>query len=273
MTQVPETPNRTIAPPRFIALRPLFNHLVNRANVEVRELQADGTLSSPTSRIFGVVDAEVWTRRFLADLDNFISIQTQEEKQGTKDFDEPLQAALSARLQLAAAIPNCLMTLLDVEDPNAATGLQQATEVLAGLLKEDLSSGYNVATMVQFDIPADGSSLVHDVNDSTDALEDKESFRTHLVYVTKPAFHRDLDVTFDVGALTSQSEGKETDGPARRTVSVPIPLRQCIAAPVLISQSAAASYNSNGSDTSIPLASIPQWTFGMTFSHEFAAQD
>lgn len=138
--------------PRFIAPRPLFNELVARPGVQIRTLLADGTLSpdvTPTD--CQGIDLEVWARRFLADVDRFLTVPYATGVYQDQTARSALDQVLAAKATLTEAIPGGLAAVLDLPDPKLKDGLREAAIRLRQQLAVSLSAAYDTATIVQYD--------------------------------------------------------------------------------------------------------------------------
>ncbi|HLG54021.1 MAG TPA: LysM domain-containing protein [Vicinamibacterales bacterium] len=139
--------------PRFFALRPLYNVLVQRLGVPLASLLDDGTLSPTTTPTnFQDVDVETWARRFLADVDLFLTGPYATAVYANAAARGALDAVLDAKATLAAAISRGLAVTLVVDDPMAAAGRSAAIAALVQQLQINLSQAYATAAVVQYDV-------------------------------------------------------------------------------------------------------------------------
>ncbi|HST63453.1 MAG TPA: LysM peptidoglycan-binding domain-containing protein [Longimicrobium sp.] len=144
--------------PRFFALRPLYNDLVTRLAVPIATLEEGGTLSHGTEPMdFQGVDVEVWARRFLEDLDRFLTAPYA----GAAYLDPAARTALAGALEakgvLGPAVARGLAPVLDVADPQAAAGLEEASRVLGESLAVSLAGAYDTSAVLQYDAEVDSA--------------------------------------------------------------------------------------------------------------------
>lgn len=144
--------------PRFFALRPLYNDLVTRSGVAIRQLMPDGTLADTTiSTDYQGVNVEVWARRFLADMDLFLTAPYAPWLYRSPNARNALKLLLNAKTTLAKAIARGLATVLVLDDPQAPAGLNSAIDTLEQQLAANLSSAYDIAALVQYDATVNSS--------------------------------------------------------------------------------------------------------------------
>ncbi len=137
--------------PRFFALRPLYNDLVTRPRVSIRALEQDGKLSETvTPTDYQAVDVEVWARRFLADVDLFLTAPYATGVYSISSARGSLDRVLDAKQRLSKAIANGIAAVLVLEDPDAQPGRQKAIDALQQQLAVTLSRAYDTAAIVQY---------------------------------------------------------------------------------------------------------------------------
>lgn len=136
---------------RFFALRPLYKALIG-PEAQVRAVKSDGTLDTAVKRVFHGVDAEIWARRLLADLDLYLSAPYAA---GILLAPDPGPAALDrllkAKWTLAKAIAAGLGPVLAVPGETPDKGRAEAQAVVRAQCAASLSRAYSVATVVQYD--------------------------------------------------------------------------------------------------------------------------
>lgn len=148
-TTVPGNPNPQ---PRFFALKPLYNSLISRAEVDIRPLTDQGELSPKvTYTDFQGIDAEVWAANFIADVDRFLDAHFAAILYSAANLRPFLQTVLDAKATLATEIANGLGVILAIDDPLAQEGLISAQKELTQQLGISLSSAYNTSAVIQFD--------------------------------------------------------------------------------------------------------------------------
>jgi LysM repeat protein len=232
ITQVTVAPGVT-APhgelwPRFFALRPLYNELVTRDGVLIRTLLPDGTLSpEQTPTTYQSVDVEVWARRFLADVDLFLTAPYATGAYRSAGARTALEQVSDAKASLSQAIPRGLAAVLDLADPRREAGLAEAIRRLGQEVKVSLAKAYDTSAIVQYDatvssawaensqlLPArlfgsaqpalpqsrpsdDPAPLPYSLTTAKTALDQTSSFVTFLMRVADPARHRAVPVDLD----------------------------------------------------------------------------
>lgn len=148
--QEPDGTARTM--PRVFALRPLSNELVSRSGVPVHALGPDGNLApDATPTDFDSVDAEVWARRLLADIDLFLTAAYATAVHADPATGDALARVLAAKRTLSRAVARGLWPVLDVADPHAVPAQAAAVARLADELSVNLSRAYDAAALVQYD--------------------------------------------------------------------------------------------------------------------------
>ncbi|HEY9285233.1 MAG TPA: LysM peptidoglycan-binding domain-containing protein, partial [Pyrinomonadaceae bacterium] len=139
--------------PRFFAPRPLYNSLVQRRGVQIRALADDGQLEPgfvPTD--FQDIDVEVWARRFLADLDLFLTAPYASSVYANDGARSALDRVLAAKDTLSSAVARGLAeTLVISGDPKADAGRASVVRSLEQQLKVSLSRAYDTDAVVQYD--------------------------------------------------------------------------------------------------------------------------
>ena len=146
--------------PRYFALRPLENALVARNGVPIRPLHDDGRLDvKPQLNDFQGVDMETWAQRFLADVDLFLSAPYSAAAYQTPKR-QTIESVLGSKDALAGGIAAGLDYILDFKQPDpsvvspAPPDWNSAVESLRQLLLANLSAGYDIDAVVQYDATA-----------------------------------------------------------------------------------------------------------------------
>lgn len=141
--------------PQYFALRSLDNALVSRNGVSIKPLLADGTLGPAQLNDFQGVDMETWAQRFLGDVDLFVSAAYAASAYQTQQR-QTLESVLASKESLAGGIAAGLDYILDFEQPDpsrtepAPADWSAAVESLRQLLLVNLTTGYNVDAVVQY---------------------------------------------------------------------------------------------------------------------------
>ncbi|MGJ4953559.1 hypothetical protein [Bradyrhizobium sp. HKCCYLS20291] len=236
-------PNEQKKWPRFMALRPLYNYLVTRDSIAVRKLNSDGTLAStatPTS--YQAIDIEPWARRFLTDVDLFLTapyVTRTYQRDGSR---AALMQILTAKMMLSEAIPRGLDAVLTLKDPSLESGRNDAVRRLAQELKSTLSRAYDTTAVIQYDVavsspwsvpgsklpPArlfgtanpfvartgqgESSTPPYDLTTAKVSLDAPQSFVTFLMRIADPSRHRNvpIDLTYDI--LDLEMNIRQTQG-------------------------------------------------------------
>ncbi|WP_406511397.1 hypothetical protein OG851_03005 [Streptomyces sp. NBC_00161] len=311
--QEPDGTARTM--PRVFALRPLSNELVSRSGVPVHALGPDGNLApDATPTDFDSVDAEVWARRLLADIDLFLTAAYATAVHADPATGDALARVLAAKRTLSRAVARGLWPVLDVADPHAVPAQAAAVARLADELSVNLSRAYDAAALVQYDAtveppentvggrparlygtlatPPGASYTLSSAKTDLSAASSYVGFLLRLpdprwqAYVPVDLDYGFLDLEYDVAA-EPQIGGYEASrwlafyppltGDAKPSAlrtslgraDVPVPLRAYPASPVLLGQTAGATF----AQEPPTLAGAPLWTYAVSYAHEHAAQD
>jgi hypothetical protein len=142
--------------PRFFALRPLYNALVERPGVPLQDLREDGTLDpavKPTD--FQDVDVEVWAQQFLAAVDLFLSAPCAAAIYALENARATIDTVMAAKAVLAPAVARGLAATLTVSDPQVGAGRTSAIAALEQQLDVSLARAYATAAIVQYDATID----------------------------------------------------------------------------------------------------------------------
>lgn len=212
--------------PRSFALRPLYADLVTRSDIRLDEVQPDGTLKlSDRGTDFQGVDVEVWARRFLSDVDRFLTAPYSTGIYADATARPALQKALAAKQRLVDGVAEGLAVILDVADAKAADGRRAAVTTLSQRLGINLATAYAAAAVVQYDAsvrsawnagrsdlrparlygepraidPATGSLLERHsgLTSAKTSLDATSSFVSFVLSVEDPAHQREAHLNLD----------------------------------------------------------------------------
>jgi hypothetical protein len=211
-----------VTQPRFFALKPLYQHLVTRT-LAVSQLQADGTLGEPQDISFQNIDAELWARRFVEDMDHFLSGSYTMAIYNTVVIRDQLTTVINAKNTLIPAIAAGLDAVLDISDTGSVAGLESATDALEHQLGVSLAKTYEATVLVQYESTVDsvwqaddgllpaslyGDGSVVNTLDGTPAvpgltmisakthLDLADSYVNFLMLLDNPEFHQDISGKF-----------------------------------------------------------------------------
>lgn len=137
--------------PRVWALRPLYNSLQTRMDVDVSTVLADGTLSPATPFNFQNVDPESWAARMLGDIDVFLSGPYAAALYADSTGRLQLKSVLDAKRMLAPAIARGLYPVLDLDMPMPSAATTEARTLVADKLSANLAGTYAMAALLQYD--------------------------------------------------------------------------------------------------------------------------
>ncbi|MBL8297656.1 MAG: LysM peptidoglycan-binding domain-containing protein [Rhodanobacteraceae bacterium] len=138
--------------PRSFALRPLYADLVTRSGIIYAEVKPDGTLRpAEHGRDFQGVDVEVWARRFLGDVDRFLTVPYASGVFADTRARPALARILDAKQKLVGGVAAGLAEILVLDDPKAAAGRAAAVETVSQQLGINLAQAYAAAAVVQYD--------------------------------------------------------------------------------------------------------------------------
>lgn len=147
------------AQPWFFALTPLYKHLVTRQLVEIAPLETDGSLGDVELISFQSVDVELWTQRFLEDMDRILSgsfaLALYTNKVGnTRDS---LQTVLDAKSKLIPEISAGLNSVLDISNASKSAALSDAQDAVEQQLGVSLSKTYESTVLIQYGSEVDST--------------------------------------------------------------------------------------------------------------------
>ena len=141
--------------PPFFALAPLYDRPVTH-QVDIKSLGDDGTLGDTTlPTVFTSIDAELWARRFLGDLDRFLAPSAAARTKGLLGLSAVLAQVIDSKRTIASGIVGQLRGVMDYPvdeaepDPLCQKGLQEARDALAELLNASLLRGYDTPVLGQ----------------------------------------------------------------------------------------------------------------------------
>jgi LysM repeat protein len=302
---------------RFFALKPLYRDLLS-LTAQVQDVNPDGTLATPVRHDMQGIDVEVWARRFLTDMELFLSAPYATEI--LRSAPAALTTLLDAKWTVAGGIAAGLAPVLKVvKDRNADAGLAEAQKVVAAECAANLARAYAASAVVQYDTTAtsrfgsggipparlSGSAQRPEKGSESEevsltaartALDRRNAFATFALTVRDPEHHGSVRVEphyvfdaleFNIDAVGGVDGYEDADWlsfvrPLDRkyqpgnvttvlgTTEAPIPLRNHPGLPVLRGQTAGPTFTGPGTPT---LAQAAQWTLGVTYAHEHAAQD
>ncbi|MFA5262587.1 MAG: LysM peptidoglycan-binding domain-containing protein, partial [Opitutaceae bacterium] len=141
--------------PQYFALRPLDNSLVSRKSVPIQPLKDDGTLGDATLLDFQGIDTETWAKKFIADVDLFLTAPYASPAYATSKR-KSLEKVLTAKQTLADGISKGLDYVLELGQPDPAkqktppTDWASARESLRQRLLVNLTDGYTTDVVVQY---------------------------------------------------------------------------------------------------------------------------
>jgi LysM repeat protein len=205
--------------PRFFALTPLYPHLVTRT-LPIKPLSSDGTLGTAQEISFQSIDTEPWARRFVEEMDRFLSGAYASAVYADTTVRSQLNTILDAKKDLAPAIAEGLKTVLDVPDPGKASGENSAQKALEQQLGVSLSKTYESTVMIQYDSVVDsawqhsslkpaslyGDGKITDLENSVPSLTmisaktdlaQANSFVNFLMTLDNPSRHRVVSGSFE----------------------------------------------------------------------------
>lgn len=305
------------ATPRFLALPPLYDHLVTRSGLGIKALNDDGTLGDaavPTN--FQAIDAEPWALRFLSDLDRFLGGSVATALYQNSALRPALTSAIDSKHAIAGGIADALQGVFDYSsysdpDPNYTKGVAAAREAMRQQLYVSLLKGYDTSVVAQYDVQCathlTSPSALYGQARLTDAdaavsfaaaktgLDTDRAFVTFFATVADPARRSSIRGKLEYAYSHTEFDISSDHVPAGHTASdwlsfiplqdkkakpeallntdpgallAPIPLRTFPALPSIREQTAKPTYSAPDSLTQLPL-----WTYALTCTHEFAAQD
>lgn len=323
-----QVPQQT-ATPRFLALPPLYDHLVTRSGLDIAALKDDGTLDTTTVPTnFQAIDTEPWAERFLSDFDRFLSGPLATALYTQPALRTALTSAVDSKQLLADGIAADLTGVFDYSgyqpppDPNESKGCDAARQALRQQLYVSLLKAYDTSVVVQYDVqsttPWSGGSGTAPVslygqaslaapgasgqsNSAVTFAAAKTGFDANKPFVSlfatvaDPARHSSVRGTLAYAYSHTEFDISEANVPSGYQSSnwlsfmplqdaaakpdallhtnpgellAPVPLRTFPALPSIREQAAAPSY-----PATTQLAQLPLWTYALTCTHEFAAQD
>lgn len=207
--------------PRFFALMPLYSNLVTRS-ILVAPLNTDGTLGTAQDKSYQSIDVELWARRFMEDMDRFLSGPYATAVYNNTDLQSELTKVMNAKSSLMPKIAAGLNTVLDVTDPDKQPALTSAVDTMTQMLGISLANTYESSVLIQYDsivdsawqknlghkpaslygqadIKAEGVGSIPGLTimaAKTD-LSKANSYVNFLLQLDNPAFHKDISGTFE----------------------------------------------------------------------------
>ncbi|HWX64796.1 MAG TPA: hypothetical protein VNZ27_00075 [Rhodanobacter sp.] len=308
--------------PRFLALPPLYDHLVTR-KLDIKGLNDDGTLNDvavPTN--FMAIDAEPWAQRFLSDLDRFLGGAMATILYTQTGLRDTLSGAIGDKYTIAGAIAEQLQGVFNYSaytpapDPNYQKGVVVARDALRQQLYVNLLKAYDTSVIAQYDTqsttPWTGGVGVPTVSlfgqprlaDTGTAVtfaaaktgfDPARAFVSFFATVADPERHSSVRGTLEYAYSHTEFDISQAGVPTGYEASnwlsfiplqdkvakptalqntnpgallAPVPLRTYPSLPAIREQAASPTYALPDS-----LAKLPLWTYKLTCTHEFAAQD
>jgi hypothetical protein len=308
--------------PRFLALPPLYDHLVTR-KLDIQGLNDDGTLDDvavPTH--FMAIDAEPWALRFLGDLDRFLGGAMATTLYLQTGLRDTLTGAIGDKYTIAGAIADQLQGVFDYSvytpapDPNYQKGLAVARDALRQQLYVNLLKAYDTSVIAQYDTESTtpwtggvgvptvslyGQARLADTGTAVTfaaaktGFDPTRAFVSFFATVADPERHSSvrgsLEYAYSHTEFDISQAGVPTGYEASNWLSfiplqdkvakpaalqntnpgsllAPVPLRTYPSLPAIHEQLASPTYELPDS-----LAKLPLWTYKLTCTHEFAAQD
>jgi hypothetical protein len=171
------------------------------------------------------VDVEVWARRFLVDVDRFLTVPYATGVYANVAARGTLDTVLDAKSTLSSAIPRGLAAVLDLTDPLMESGREEAAGRLGQQLAIGLGAAYDTAAIVQYDATitsawtqqgstlsparlvgtarelAPGTGPAYSLTSAKTDLTATSSFVTFLLRLPDPAHHRNVTVHLDYDLL------------------------------------------------------------------------
>lgn len=142
--------------PRFFALKPLYRFLVTRT-INVQPLKPDGELGDAVEISYQSIDVELWGRRFVADMDMFLSGPYAVAVYNDTGIRAQLTSVLDSKNALMPQIAAGLDTVLAVTDPGKDAGRASAVASLEQQLGVSLSRTYEANVLIQYDSVVDST--------------------------------------------------------------------------------------------------------------------
>lgn len=228
-----KSPDESAVWPRVFAQRPLYQAAVTLA-VEIHSLLENGALSPGASTVsFSAADVEAWARRFLADVDLFLSPPCVDGVYRNEAARQTLDTVLAAKAVLAGSIADGLTPVLKLKDACPAGGLTEARSVLAQALRLRLAPAYAVSLALQYDTtvqspwmsPGQLGARLHGTArpaagqaytpmSASSRLDESPSFTTLLVTMNETIWDSRIQVDLPYECSELELEIQEEQGPA-----------------------------------------------------------
>lgn len=290
--------------PRLFALRLLYQSPID-FDAWIKPVTDHGSLGTPVLRQYHGMSVEPWARSFLIDLDRYLSPPLS-----ARLPDAARERLAELRQVLATAIAGGLTPLLRAEPD--APGLLSARAALTGIARGNLTSAYASAlaqyrAVVVSPYGRDGlpAARLHGtvtapgqaglaLSESRTELAQSESWCAVALTGTDPSGATTVslrpDQVFSALELDSPGPGTPSAEPVLLRfvrplaggyrpeaisaelppADVPLPLRQHPEPPGNLTSTATPTFTGPGQPT---LAEAAQWTAGVGYTHEHAAQD
>jgi LysM domain-containing protein len=291
--------------PGVLGLRRVYQQLVD-FDAAIRPVTPDGSLGTPAMRRFHQLDIEPLARLFLSDLERYLS-----EPLNARLPDTVRVQLADVRRRLAAAIAAGLAPLLDEpDDPAAPAALLSARAALVGIARTNLVLAY-ATVIAQYravavspygyeDLPSAwlvgtvelaGRSDIS-LSTSRTALDPSNAWCTFALTSADPTGTTSVSIqprqVFDGLELDSAASDaaepvllrfvRPLAGGYRPvtvvaelpTADLPLPIREYPSPPSVYAMTAEPTFSGPEVPT---LAEAAQWTAGLRYSHQHAAQD
>lgn len=209
---------KDVRQPRFFALKPLYKNLVTRSDIEIRPLEETGLLGEPTFVSYQNIDVEVWARRFVQDLDQFLTGSYAVTLYNDTVMREQLGRVLGYKESLIPSIAGGLDVILAAQNKDKEVPLSDASKAFEQQLGVSLSRTYGTTAVIQYESVADsawqtdsgllpaalygGGSIdteipgISMVSAKTDVEKDPDGYVNFLMTLEKPELHRSVGGAF-----------------------------------------------------------------------------
>lgn len=262
--------------PKFFALAPLYRQRATR-HVDIKFLRDDGTLSdAAVSTVFTSIDVESWVRRFLGDVDRFLTDSASVGVDGLPEISETRDQVVESKHNLASRIANQLHGVFDYSvyesDPGYQDSLQAARDALTERLRASLATAYDISVIVQCHTPASAASTESDAPWAfehffkTDA--DSDSHKSTSSSAARPPSCTDPDTAGHASPSCHAASDAHSVMAQLCAPRIPAPLRVYPSPPVIREQAALPTFDSPDG-----LQQLSLWSYRLICAHEFAAQD
>lgn len=142
--------------PRYFALKPLYRYLVTRT-ISVSPLTEDGNLGLAQEVSLQSIDVELWARRFVEDMDRFLSGPYAMAIYNDTTIRDQLTLVMDAKTRLIPLVAAGLNTVLDITDAGKIPATASAVEAFKQQLGVSLSKTYEATVLIQYDSVVDSA--------------------------------------------------------------------------------------------------------------------